>query len=105
MKVVLQRILQESMKKKYLEHQTLGCRFICPIGPATEREFILDWRILGVKSHTVNEMLVTEVAALVNFSFIDEYFRNYEYSLRIWLNCGRFEVETRLRDELHDICL
>ena len=23
----------------------LGQRFICPIGPATEREFILDWRI------------------------------------------------------------
>ena len=23
----------------------LGRRFICPIGPATEREFILDWRI------------------------------------------------------------
>ena len=33
-------------KKYYLEHQTLGRRFICPIGPATEREFILDWRIL-----------------------------------------------------------
>ena len=38
-------VLQEIMKKKYLEHQTLGWRFICPIGPATEREFILDWRI------------------------------------------------------------
>ena len=24
----------------------LGWQFICPIGPATEREFILDWRIL-----------------------------------------------------------
>ena len=23
----------------------LGRRFICPIGPATQREFILDWRI------------------------------------------------------------
>ena len=28
-----------------MEHQTLGRRFICPIGPATEREFILEWRI------------------------------------------------------------
>ena len=28
-----------------MEHQTLGRRFICPISPATEREFILDWRI------------------------------------------------------------
>ena len=32
-------------KKKYLEHQTLGRWFICPMDPATEREFILDWRI------------------------------------------------------------
>ena len=45
MKVFLQRILQEIMKKKYLEHHTLGRRFICSIGQATEREFILDWRI------------------------------------------------------------
>ena len=31
----LQRILQEIMKKKkYLEHQTLGRRVICPIDPA-----------------------------------------------------------------------
>ena len=30
-----------------MEHQTLGRRFICPIGPATECEFILDWRIFG----------------------------------------------------------
>ena len=45
MKGFLERISQEIMKKKYLEHQTLGRRFICPIGPATEREFILDWRI------------------------------------------------------------
>ena len=46
MKVFLQRILQEIMKKKwYLEHQTLGRQFICPIGPGTEHEFILDWRI------------------------------------------------------------
>ena len=29
-----------------MEHQTLGRRFVCPIGPATKREFILDWRIL-----------------------------------------------------------
>ena len=28
-----------------MEHQTLGRRFVCPIGPATKREFILDWRI------------------------------------------------------------
>ena len=28
-----------------MEHQKLGRRFICPIVPATEREFILDWRI------------------------------------------------------------
>ena len=39
-----------------MEHQTLGRRFICPVGPATEREFILDWWIsrfmpsLGVRS-------------------------------------------------------
>ena len=26
----------------------LGRRFICPIGPATQREFILDWRILDI---------------------------------------------------------
>ena len=31
-----------------MEHQTLGRRFICPIGPGTEREFILDWRISNV---------------------------------------------------------
>ena len=31
-----------------MEHQTLGRRFVCPIGPATQREFILDWRILTV---------------------------------------------------------
>ena len=31
-----------------MEHQTLGRRFICPIGPATEREFILDWRIYNM---------------------------------------------------------
>ena len=30
-----------------MEHQTLGRRFICRIGPATEREFILDWRIFA----------------------------------------------------------
>ena len=35
--------------KKYLEHQTLGRQFICPIDPATEREFILDWRISNQK--------------------------------------------------------
>ena len=29
-----------------MEHQTLGRRFVCPISPATKREFILDWRIL-----------------------------------------------------------
>ena len=28
-----------------MEHQTLGRQFVCPIGPATQREFILDWRI------------------------------------------------------------
>ena len=28
-----------------MEHQTLGRRFICPIGPAIECKFILDWRI------------------------------------------------------------
>ena len=28
-----------------MEHQTLGRRFICPIVPATQREFILDWWI------------------------------------------------------------
>ena len=28
-----------------MEHQTLGRRFVCPNGPATQREFILDWRI------------------------------------------------------------
>ena len=32
----------------YLEHQMLGWRFVCPIGPATQREFILDWRICRV---------------------------------------------------------
>ena len=31
-----------------MEHQTLGRRFVCPIDPATQREFILDWRILRV---------------------------------------------------------
>ena len=33
-----------------MEHQTLGWRFICPIGPATDREFILDWWIFKVES-------------------------------------------------------
>ena len=32
-----------------MEHQTLGQRFVCSIGPATQLEFILDWRILGFK--------------------------------------------------------
>ena len=31
-----------------MEHQTLGSRFVCPIGSATQREFILDWRILDL---------------------------------------------------------
>ena len=31
----LQRVMQDFMKKKkYLEHQTLGRRNVCPIGPA-----------------------------------------------------------------------
>ena len=30
-----------------MEHQTVGRWFICPIGPAREREFILDWQIYG----------------------------------------------------------
>ena len=29
--------LQEIMKKKYLEHQTLGGQVICPISPANQR--------------------------------------------------------------------
>ena len=33
-----------------MEHQTLGRRFVCPIGPATQREFILDWRISTLAS-------------------------------------------------------
>ena len=28
-----------------MEHQTLGWWFDCPISPATQREFILDWQI------------------------------------------------------------
>ena len=28
----------------------LGRRFVCPIGPATQREFILDWRIFRYNS-------------------------------------------------------
>ena len=28
-----------------MEHRTLGRRFVCPIDPATQGEFILDWRI------------------------------------------------------------
>ena len=31
-----QRILQDFMKKKYLEHQMLGRRVIFPIGPANQ---------------------------------------------------------------------
>ena len=41
----------------YLEHQTLDRRFICPIGPATEREFILDWRISSHLANIVNNCL------------------------------------------------
>ena len=34
----MQRILQDFMKKKkYLEHQMLGRRVVCPIGPANHR--------------------------------------------------------------------
>ena len=44
MKGFLQRILKNFMKKKYLEHQTLGRRNVFPIGPAN---YILDWQIYG----------------------------------------------------------
>ena len=39
LKGFLQRILQEIMKKNnmYLEHQTLGRRFVCPIVQVTQR--------------------------------------------------------------------
>ena len=38
LKWFLQRIMQDFMKKKlYLEHQTLGPWFVCPIGPANQR--------------------------------------------------------------------
>ena len=45
-----------------MEHQTLGRRFICPIGPATEREFILDWRIFDCGGHGlwIQEGMMTE---------------------------------------------
>ena len=33
-----------------MEHQTLSRRFVCPIGPATQREFMLDWRIFNCYS-------------------------------------------------------
>ena len=38
----------------------LGRRFICPIGPATEREFILDWRILNLKKYANKVQLFWE---------------------------------------------
>ena len=41
----MQRILQEIMKKRYLEHQTLGRRVICPSKPAY---YIVDCRISGL---------------------------------------------------------
>ena len=37
-------ILQEIMKKKYLEHQTLGRRVICPSEPTNQR--IILWTLL-----------------------------------------------------------
>ena len=35
--VILYKILQDFMKKKYLEHQALDQQVICPIGPANQR--------------------------------------------------------------------
>ena len=49
-------------EKKYLEHQTLGRRFVCPIGPVTQREFILDWRI----SWLVLTMFASSISRLVS---------------------------------------
>ena len=40
-----------------MEHQTLGRRFICPIGPATEHEFILDWRISSHNKELLNRWM------------------------------------------------
>ena len=36
---------KKSLKKYYLEHQTLGRWFICTSVPATKHEYIRDWRI------------------------------------------------------------
>ena len=42
----------------------LGRRFICPIGPATEREFILDWRIYKATSILYTYILVKCICIL-----------------------------------------
>ena len=75
MKGFFKIICKKSWKKEYLEHQTLGRRFICPIGPATKREFILDWRICDqphnppVYLRLIFVILRFEISSLMNWFF------------------------------------
>ena len=52
------------------KNNTLGRRFICPIGPATEREFILDWRILDAGEHSALWFLfILWCSYIINMTF------------------------------------
>ena len=58
-----------------MEHQTLVWRFVCPIGPATQCEFILDWRILKSKIPYHQKSLNAGLGIQTGIRFISFYSR------------------------------
>ena len=74
-----------------MEHQTLGRRFVCPIGPATQREFILDWRIFYCEvqfSSCCKVALITCFGGIVKL-YLDPIFDPSTHSPQICLDTFR----------------